>query len=92
VNGSAAARSQALPGSILELLAPQDREPVQQCLKNVIEKGLPANLEVQSFALGGRKGPAVLAVEPVVVGEGIVALSVRSKELPTSLAKTQASP
>lgn len=89
VNGSAASRAASLYASVLEFLAPEDREALHQCLQKVLQTGLPAELEVQSFALHNRTGPLMLAVEPVKSMEGVVAFSVRSKDVANS--KTQSS-
>jgi two-component system CheB/CheR fusion protein len=80
VNGLAAAGADALHASILEFLPPGDRDAMQQCLQKVLQTGLSAEVEVQSFTLRKRTGPATLAVEPVKSLEGVVAFSVRSKE------------
>jgi PAS domain-containing protein len=79
VNTSAAART--VPGnpSIFELLAPQDREAMRQCLRRALDTGATADIEVHSFALQERNGPTILTLEPIKSGEGVIAFSVRTK-------------
>jgi two-component system, chemotaxis family, CheB/CheR fusion protein len=79
VNTSAAART--VPGnpSIFELLAPQDREAMRQCLRRALDTGAAADIEVHSFALQERNGPTILTLEPIQSGEGVIAFSVRTK-------------
>jgi len=86
VNGSAAARAPAIHPSIFEFLAPEDREAVRQCLQQVLQTGLAADVEVRNFALRNGKGPALLTVEAVKSVEGVIAFSVRSKQAATGAA------
>ena len=77
---SAAASTASRHSSVFEYLDPGDRDPVQQCLQKVAQTGLAAEVRVQNFALRDRKGPAILAVEPVTSREGVIAFSVRRRE------------
>jgi len=74
----AAVRSADRP--IFEYLAPEDREPLRQCLRQVLETLLPVEIEVRKFALTQTKGPVVLAIEPILSAEGVLAFGVRTKE------------
>jgi len=74
----AAVRSADRP--IFEYLAPEDREPLRQCLRQVLETRVPAEIEVRKFALTQSKGPVVLTIEPILSAEGVLAFGVRTKE------------
>jgi len=65
---------------IFEYLAPEDREPLRQCLRQVLETRVPAEIEVRKFALTQSKGPVVLTIEPILSAEGVLAFGVRTKE------------
>jgi hypothetical protein len=69
-----------LPPSVVEVLGAEDREPFEQCVRKVRDTGRPSEVEVKSFAIGSRKGPAILVIEPITSGQGLVALSVRAKD------------
>ncbi|MGP0073076.1 MAG: chemotaxis protein CheB [Bryobacteraceae bacterium] len=79
-NGSAAAGAPTRHSSIFEFLEPDDRERLRQCLQKVSQTRLEAKVQVRNFALCGRNGPAILTIEPVISGEGVIAFSVRSRD------------
>ena len=73
----------AVPGAdrpIFEYLAPQDREPVRRGLRQALEQRAPAQVEVRKFALAPGKGPLILAIEPILAAEGVLAFAVKAKE------------
>jgi len=74
----AAVRSADRP--IFEYLAPEDREPLRQCLRQVLETRVPSEIEVRKFAQAQSKGPVVLTIEPILSAEGVLAFGVRTKE------------
>ena len=79
VSGSMAAGAVTRHSSIFEFLERDDRERLRQCLQKVLQTGLSAKVQVKNFALGERKGPAILTIEPVISGEGVIAFCVRSR-------------
>jgi two-component system, chemotaxis family, CheB/CheR fusion protein len=77
----AEARGEArMDQSIFEYLAPQDREPVRQCLREALGNRLPAEIEVRRFTLMQGKGPLALAIEPILAADGVLAFAVKVKE------------
>jgi transcriptional regulator with PAS, ATPase and Fis domain len=73
--------------SIFNYLSPQDREPMQRCLREALETLSRAKLEVRSFKLIEAKGPVVLTVEPIITKDGVLALAVKaSLKRPTASA------
>ena len=68
--------------TIFEYLAPEDREPLRQCLRQVLESRVAAGIEVRRFALSPAKGPVTLTIEPILAAEGVLAFGVRVKAAP----------
>jgi two-component system, chemotaxis family, CheB/CheR fusion protein len=80
VSSSVLAATRATQQSLFEYVAPQDREPLRRCLQQALETRATAEIEVRRFVLRPAKGPIILAVEPIVTMEGVLALSVRARE------------
>jgi two-component system CheB/CheR fusion protein len=80
VSGAVLAEAGAVERSIFEYLAPQDREPMRRCLRQVIQTRAPAEVEVRKFKLKPGKSPVMLAVEPILTAEGVLAFGVRVRE------------
>jgi two-component system, chemotaxis family, CheB/CheR fusion protein len=68
--------------NIFEYLAPEDREPLRQCLRQVLESRVAAGIDVRRFALSPAKGPVTLMIEPILAAEGVLAFGVRVKAAP----------
>jgi len=68
---------------IFEYLAPEDREPLRQCLRQAFETRLPVEIEVRKFTLKQAKGPVLLTIEPILTNEGVLAFGVRAKDTST---------
>ena len=64
--------------SIFDYLEPQDREPLQRCLRQAVETRSRALTEVRKFQLINAKGPVILTVEPILTKEGVIALGVKA--------------
>ncbi|MBV9770213.1 MAG: PAS domain-containing protein [Bryobacterales bacterium] len=77
LNSSAFAAVRRPGGSIFEHLSPHDREPLRRCLRQALETREPIEIEVRKFALRQTPGPAILTVEPILTGEGVLAFAVR---------------
>lgn len=88
VNGLAASRAAPLHVSALDFVAAEDRDPLQQCFQKVLQSGVAEEIQVRSFGLRTRPGPATLSIDPVKSLEGVVALDIRSKDLLNGPAKT----
>jgi PAS domain-containing protein len=74
--------------SVFEYLAPEDREPLRRRLQQALATRAPAEIEVRRFALKPGKGPVILAIEPIVTKEGVLAFGVRATASPASRAAT----
>jgi len=74
--------------SVFDYLAPEDREPVRRCLRQVLQKRAPAEIEVRRFTLTQAKGPVLLTIEPILATEGVLAFGVRARSpaAPSSIA------
>ncbi len=59
--------------SIFEYVAPQDREPLRRCLRQALRKRAPVEIEVRQFTLRQTSGPVILAIEPILSAEGVLA-------------------
>jgi two-component system CheB/CheR fusion protein len=78
VNSSVLGAVRGVEQSVFEYLAPQDREPLRRRLQVALETRRPAEIEVRRFALKPGKGPVILAIEPIVTMEGVLAFGVRA--------------
>jgi hypothetical protein len=78
VNGVRANQTSGLPASILDLVG-GDREAVRACLERVLQTGVADGVEVQNFTFGKSSGRALLEVDPLTSGDGVIALSIRGR-------------
>ena len=79
-SSSALANEGGAERSIFEYVAPQDREPLRQCLRRVLENRVPDEIEVRRFTLTQAKGPVILTIEPILSAEGVLAFGVRARD------------
>ena len=87
VNGLALGQGETQHLSIFEYVAGPDRDVVREHLQKSLESRASSEVEVRSFSLRKAKGPVLLSIEPVTSADGVIALSVRSKERALHAAK-----